>query len=179
MCVRKNGGDVILQATIPGDSSAVATMGRSVTVELLEGDYLELLLWQNSGGNLDLSEPDTETERPDGIVSSTNIGGAFTDIDDDPDSPDANWMSVTDETLDCDVLVSFPTPTITPSGTQECQWYLRKSSSGAASVTYTVTLYENGSSVTALKTNAPISSDSGKKDSATFDASEIGNWARS
>jgi len=45
---------------------------------------------------------------PDAILTQTNISGAVTDIDDDPDSPDANWMTGSGAVT---LRVSFPAPT--------------------------------------------------------------------
>lgn len=44
---------------------------------------------------------------PDAILTATNIAGAVTDIDEDPDSPDANWMVGSGAVV---LRVSFPTP---------------------------------------------------------------------
>ena len=44
---------------------------------------------------------------PDAILTQTNITGAVGDIDEDPDSPDANWMAGTGAIV---LRVSFPTP---------------------------------------------------------------------
>ena len=35
----------------------------------------------------------TERQAPDAILAQTDLSGAVTDIDDDPDSPDGLWLS--------------------------------------------------------------------------------------
>lgn len=52
----------------------------------------------------------TESKIPNAIISSTNYTGSIADIQDDPDSPDSNWLVVTSVTHDSSVRVSFPTP---------------------------------------------------------------------
>lgn len=47
---------------------------------------------------------------PDAILTQTNITGAVGDIDEDPDSPDANWMLGGGAIV---LRVSFPTPSQT------------------------------------------------------------------
>lgn len=48
---------------------------------------------------------------PDAILASTNLTGAVTDIQDDPDaSPATGWLTATDPLAATDVRVSFPTP---------------------------------------------------------------------
>lgn len=44
---------------------------------------------------------------PDAILTNTGYTGAVTDIDEDPDSADANWMVGTGATV---LRVSFPLP---------------------------------------------------------------------
>jgi hypothetical protein len=54
------------------------------------------------------TKADAQQLFPDAILTQTNIGGAVGDIDEDPDSPDANWMAGTGAVV---LRVSFPTPT--------------------------------------------------------------------
>lgn len=48
-----------------------------------------------------------ETLNPDAALTQTNLTGAVTDIDEDPDSPDASWMTGGGAVV---LRVSFPTP---------------------------------------------------------------------
>ena len=52
----------------------------------------------------------TETQIPDAVLASTNFTGSVSDIQDDPDAPDGNWLVATSITLPSSVRVSFPTP---------------------------------------------------------------------
>lgn len=52
-------------------------------------------------------EPAYAALYPDSIATQTNIGGTVADIDEDPDSPDANWMNGTGAVV---LRVTFPTP---------------------------------------------------------------------
>lgn len=51
--------------------------------------------------------PVTTRLAPDAILAQTNITGVLSNITDDPDSNDANWMTGTGAV---DMRVSFPTP---------------------------------------------------------------------
>ena len=66
-----------------------------------------------------------ETLSPDAIVSSLNMTGVVGNIQDDPDSPDANWV-VADSTANCQLAVSFGTPSNTLEGDQEFRVLLRR-----------------------------------------------------
>lgn len=55
---------------------------------------------------------------PDAALTQTNLGGTVADIDEDPDSPDANWMTGAGAIV---LRVSFPSPPadLLPGFTQE------------------------------------------------------------
>lgn len=61
---------------------------------------------------------------PDAILTQTGIGGTLADIDEDPDSPDANWMAGTGAVV---LRMSFPTPAtpLEPGWSQEFRIRLR------------------------------------------------------
>lgn len=46
---------------------------------------------------------------PDAVLTQTSLTGTVADIDEDPDSPDANWMNGVSATVSV-LRVSFPTP---------------------------------------------------------------------
>jgi hypothetical protein len=69
----------------------------------------------------------SEREAPDAITLQTNLTGSVTDIDDDPDSPDANWLTASGKST---LRTSFPTPSITPTGSQNFRVLLRKNATG-------------------------------------------------
>lgn len=69
---------------------------------------------------------------PDTIATQTNLTGSVTDIDDDPDSPDANWLTASGSST---LRVTFPTPTYNPTtgaGQQEFRVLMRKNATGPA-----------------------------------------------
>lgn len=96
----------------------------------------------------------TEALAPDVLIVQTNLSGTVADIDEDPDSPDANWLVATDGTQNTICRVSFPTPTGNPTvgtGLQEFKLWLRSTSmSGGKDTSFDVVLYENGGSVSTL-----------------------------
>ena len=74
----------------------------------------------------------------------TNGTGAGTDIDDDPDSPDANWVTGSSNAID--LLVGFTTPSGPPTtGTNNQQFraYIRQGANGP-SPDWAMDVYENG-----------------------------------
>lgn len=102
----------------------------------------------------------TETLQPDGIVIGSGYSGAYTDIDDDPDSIDANLLTISLNTSGT-VRVQFPTPTGAPTtgaGVQSFRIALSKTTTnnGRSDDTYTIDLYENG-----VQRQASIASGSG------------------
>jgi hypothetical protein len=54
--------------------------------------------------------PTYQTLFPDAVLTQTNLTGAVTDIDEDPDNPDALWMTGSGAVV---LRVSFPTPAAT------------------------------------------------------------------
>jgi hypothetical protein len=75
---------------------------------------------------------------PNTLLVQTNLTGSVTDIDESPDSPDANWLTASGaSTLRC----GFPTPTLPPLGLgQQIRAWVRKSAVGGG----TGTLYPDG-----------------------------------
>lgn len=120
----------------------------------------------------------TESLAPDStIVSQTTFAEANTaNIDDDPDSPDANWALIGGNNVSGNIRVSFPSPTGNPttgSGLQEFRCQLRQQSVGQTGIpTARLDLYETGGSV-ALQTGTEqnITSESSQVISQTWDAS--------
>jgi len=74
----------------------------------------------------------------------TNGTGAGTDIDDDPDSPDANWVTGSSNAID--LLVGFTTPSGPPttgSNAQQFRAWIRQASNGP-NPDWAMDVYENG-----------------------------------
>ncbi|KPJ54639.1 hypothetical protein AMJ47_04050, partial [Parcubacteria bacterium DG_72] len=90
----------------------------------------------------------TETLSPDALLTQTNLTGSITDVQDDPDSPDSNWLTA-GVNVATTARVSFPTPTGAPrdgADLQEFRILIRKTATnnGKTDDTYTVHLYEDG-----------------------------------
>lgn len=113
-----------------------------------------------------------QTLAPDAIAASTNLTGAVTAIDEDPDSPDANWLTATSATAVTDVRVTFPTPTGNPIGAQDFKAWLRKTT-GAPTPTVDVMLYQGGASVATLLNDTGITSTSGQLVQGNWNASQL------
>lgn len=87
-----------------------------------------------------------EREAPDAILEIANLQGSVTDIQDDPDSPDGNWLTAIANNVDSIVRVSFPTPSGNPkvgANLQEFRALVRKYG-GTGTPTARIELYENG-----------------------------------
>lgn len=120
----------------------------------------------------------TERQAPDAILVQTALTGAVTAIDEDPDSPDANWLtydSGVNNNTDC--RVSFPTPTGNPTVGADLQNFrvqIRKNASGGNSTVWSLQLWENGAQVAELATGTTTALDPGEVVSGTWNASSLG-----
>lgn len=94
-----------------------------------------------------------ETKTPTSILASTDLSGAVTDIDEDPDSADGNWMVASGNNVNTDVRVDFDTPTDTlTSGAdlQEFKAHVRQFDEGQSGTPQVrMELWENGTLVRA------------------------------
>ena len=113
---------------------------------------------------------------PDTILSQTALTGAVTDIDDDPDSPDLNWLIADNNNVNTAVRVSFPTPADSPTvgaSLQEFHVQVREFDAGQTGTpTARIELWENGLLVRA---GSEISIDgTSQLLSFSWDASELG-----
>ena len=116
--------------------------------------------------------PSTASLAPDSIAASTNFSGTVADIDEDPDSPDASWLTATSGTAVTDVRVTFPSPGGNPIGSQNFNIWLRKTT-GASTPTVDVQLYQGGSLIAEIATDTAITSTSGQLLTATWNASQL------
>lgn len=107
-------------------------------VSLYFGETIQVEFWvQGRGGGTTGTEAQTvtfwlgtpvlSTERlaPEGISNLINLTGAVTDIDEDPDAPDAAWLTRTASGANTGVTTSWPTPSVAPAGLQEHRVRLR------------------------------------------------------
>lgn len=109
---------------------------------------------------------------PDAILASSNLTGAVTDIDDDPDAPGGDWLTATVPSTGIDLRVSFPSPGGVLTGAQDFKLYVRKTT-GTADPTVDVELWENGSFIKLLLDDVPITSVSGQLLTAPWNASDL------
>lgn len=118
----------------------------------------------------------TESKYPDGTVFAlTNLTGAYTDVDDDPDSPDANWLSATSDSTNSIVRASFPSPTgdlTSGAGLQEFRVLYRNSPTGKTADQLDIYLYENGAQVGSVLLSQPNPADNTVY-SATWNAGDL------
>ncbi len=113
----------------------------------------------------------SERMAPDTLISTTNLSGAVGDIDEDPDSGDANWLTAPGSNNNTEAYVSFGTPTAsleTGADLQEIRAQVRKTNH-STDPDARIELWENGSLVSA-GSDTTISSTSGTVLSYTWDA---------
>lgn len=119
-----------------------------------------------------------ERHAPDAVLTQTNLTGALADIDDDPDSPDAAWLTQTSGGTDTILRVSFATPTdtlTTGAGLQEFKIHVRSGQnsgfSGNGTENYDLFLYEAGSEVAMLASAIELGDALPQTDAYQWDAS--------
>jgi hypothetical protein len=118
----------------------------------------------------------TETKNPDGeTFTLTALAGAYTDVDEDPDSPDGLWLIASGNNANTAVLASLPTPTGNPTvgaDLQEFRVLVRQFDEGQTGTPQArIELWENGVLVRAgSNTDVP---DGGVVLSLTWNANEI------
>lgn len=110
---------------------------------------------------------------PDAILSATNLTGTIGAIQEDPDDPDANWLTATSAVSPIDLLASFDTPPGTPDGVQNFRVLLRKTT-GTPDPTVDIALYQSGSPVLTLVNDASVTSTSGQIIQAEWNSSDLG-----
>lgn len=123
----------------------------------------------------------TERQSPDILITQTNLNGTISDIQDDPNSPDGNWLVPIDNGTDIVCRVSFPIPIGNPTqgaGLQQFQIWVKRVFSGTPKTpTVRIELRETGGGV-ALSTplaNTNVTDDSGILLNGTWDANLLTN----
>jgi len=118
-----------------------------------------------------------ERQAPDAILVQTNLTGAVTDIDEDPDSPDGNWLTTPGGDTPIVLRNSFGTPTGNPTagaGLQEFKAWVRRTNNSATRIpTMTFEVYDDGSLHATIETDVDVNSTSGEMHSGTWDASGL------
>jgi hypothetical protein len=94
-------------------------------------------------------------------------------IDDDPDSPDANWALIGGNNVSGDIRVSFATPTGNPTGTQTIKAEFRQQSVGQTGTPLAdIQVWENGGGAPIASTgDTSITSESSQVITLNWDAS--------
>lgn len=115
----------------------------------------------------------SETLAPDALITNTYAAGTVTSIQDDPGTPDGNWLTLADDGNDAVAHMSFGTPSFTPSGTQTFRIWIRKAFlTGGGNPTFTVELRENNTTRSTLASGVTIADNAtGVLYSYTWDAS--------
>lgn len=114
----------------------------------------------------------SERHSPDALITQTGLTGAIGDIQDDPDSPDGNWLTTSNNTNTV-CHTSFPSPSgnlTTGSGLQEFRAWVRKTNH-STDPTADLLVYENGILMTTLAGSVLVTSTTGQMLSGTWDAS--------
>ena len=118
----------------------------------------------------------SERQPPDAVLESNNLTGGLADIDEDPDSPDGNWMVATGNNVNTDVRTSFATPTGNPTvgaDLQEFKAYVRQyDENQTGTPDCRLELWEDGILVRA-GSDTPVP-DGGLLISFTWNANELG-----
>ncbi|GAG93885.1 unnamed protein product, partial [marine sediment metagenome] len=87
-----------------------------------------------------------ERQAPDVLIDQDNLNGSVTDIQDDPDSPDTNWLTAISNNANSACRASFPAPTGNPTVGADLQEFraLVRKMGGTGTPTARIELYENG-----------------------------------
>jgi len=122
---------------------------QQVSIEGVGTLSFETTVTLSVGSEVAYASPDTERQSPDAILAITKLTpNDVTYIQDDPDTPDANWLVATKRNVNTDVGVSFLTPTGNPTvgaDLQEFRALVRRYSQTQTGVPQArIELWENG-----------------------------------
>ncbi len=114
----------------------------------------------------------TASLAPDTLISQTNLSGALSTIQDDPDlaiGTDTTWMEAVDNKSNTRVSVGFPTPSgkLTPGATQTLKTKVRKSAALGNSGTVRMELWEAATQLV-IGPEVTVSDDIGQVITLTF-----------
>ena len=135
---------------------------------------IALGIFSRFGLRIQEAEAATERQSPDGLLQQDNLSGVLSDIQDDPDSPDANWLTYIANDADTVTRVSFPTPTGNPTVGADLQefkiWVKKAPSSATGTPQVRIELYENGVSKGILLADTDVTSTTGALYSGSWNA---------
>lgn len=116
----------------------------------------------------------TERQSPDAILEIVNLTGTVSEIQDDPDSPDADWLVIVEDKVDTSARVSFSTPTGNPTVGADLQEFraLVRKTAGSSAPEARIELWENGNLIRAGSENSVTGN---LVISFTWNANEISN----
>jgi hypothetical protein len=94
----------------------------------------------------------TQRLAPDAILEEINLSGAVSVIQDDPDSPDGNWLTASANNSNTSLRVSFPTPnqSLDAGSVQNIHVLVRKSVGQSGTPTASIELWESGSLISTI-----------------------------
>jgi hypothetical protein len=117
----------------------------------------------------------TERKSPDALLIQTNLSGALSAIADDPDTPDATWLTAISNNADGLLVVSFPAPSGNPTpgaGLQQFKFRVRNTPNNSTTF-YNIYLRENGARVGGLLIAGQINGTTGQTIAAVWDAAGL------
>jgi len=115
----------------------------------------------------------TGRQSPDAILELVNLTGTVSEIQDDPDSPDANWLDAVANNVASICRASFPTPPGNPTVGADLQEFrvLVRKFGGTGTPTAWIELYENG---VLIRAGSAVNVTGDLVISFTWNANEIG-----
>lgn len=109
-----------------------------------------------------------ERRSPNGVFEQTNYTGSVFDVDEPVDSPDGNWYTIDDPTLEGRLRLRLSNPTVgsewflADKARQEFRLYVRRTNNGAGNPTVDIELRRAGTTVKTLVSGYAVSSTSGE-----------------
>ena len=120
-----------------------------------DGSGLSRFAYASAGGGVERLAPDGSVFIESGFSGSPSV----TDIIDDPDAADANFLIANNKNANTSVRVSFPTPSgdlVTGAGLQEIRVAARETAgSGSGTPTLSIEIYEAGNPTPLFTSSTP------------------------
>lgn len=145
-------GELTANATSQGDWAGMLRLFGAVSVNSASSSTVT--------GDVILAPVEPEAIVPVTQIAVTNMTGAVTDIDDDPDAPDGLWYTA--NTVESTALtVRMGTPGLDPSGTanQAFKVLVRRNATGGNNPTVTIEILIGSSVISTVASNASLAAD--------------------